>query len=108
LKSAIDERLIVGLSDTDRVQDIVEVVRSQAIARALREEQGQGDQEQPLPIARSLQEYGPSVFRIELLQADGFLDLVKSGFDEMISWVSVCVILVKSTLFKTSTKVHVL
>lgn len=108
MKSAIDERLIVGLSDTDRVQDIVEVVRSQAIARALREEQGQGDQEQPLPIARSLQEYGPSVFRIELLQADGFLDLVKSGFDEMISWVSVCVILVKSTLFKTSTKVHVL
>ena len=63
----------------------MEVVRSQAVARALREEGSQGNQKQPLSIARGLQKYRPPMFGIQLLEADCFLNLVELGLDEVVS-----------------------
>lgn len=44
LQTTVDERLVVGLCDPDALEDVVEVVRCNAVATALREEAGEDDE----------------------------------------------------------------
>ncbi len=108
METTVDERLIVRSSDPNGIQDVVEIIRCQAVARALREEGRQGNQKQSLSITRSLQEDRPSVLRVELLKANCFLNLVELGLHKVVIRVTVCVVLGKSALIKLSMNSHVL
>ena len=67
----------------------MEVVRSDAIARALREERREDDQKKSLPIAGRSEEDIPPLFRSDLLESDSLLDLDEFGLDESIICVAI-------------------
>lgn len=53
LETAVDQRLIVRAGNADRVKNVVDVVRDKPVARALREESRQNDQEHSLSVSWS-------------------------------------------------------
>lgn len=71
----------------------MEIVGGYAIARALRKESRQNNEEQTLPIARRPKEYGPSLARRALFYGYGLLDLDKFGLYKVVMRVAVGVIL---------------
>lgn len=66
LQTAVDERLVVGFGDSDALEDVVEVVRGDAIAAALREEACEDNEQETFSVSRRLYEDAPAVLLVEL------------------------------------------
>lgn len=93
LETAIEERLMARVGDANRLQDIVQVVRHEAVSGTLTEECYQYQQEESLPVAWRLEEDGPALFGVLFLQADGGFDLCHLRFDELIVTIAIGMVL---------------
>lgn len=98
LETAVDQRLIVGAGDADRIENVVDIVRDKSIARALREESRQDDQEHSLPVSWSTDQHVPTLFAVLFLELDRLLDFGELGLDEVVIRVPVCMILASCQL----------
>ena len=84
MKATIHEGLIVGLGHSDALQNVVKVVGGDAITGTLREERGQDDEQQALPVAGSLDKNTPTILLVQLLQLDRLANLGKFSTDKVI------------------------
>jgi hypothetical protein len=62
----------------------VEVVGRDAITGTLREERGQDDKQEALPITRCLDKDTPAILLVQLLQLDGLTDFGEFCFDKVV------------------------
>lgn len=71
----------------------MQVVGDQAIARALRKERDENNDQQSLTVAWSLNKNGPAIFGVLLLHANGFLDLMELEGAKGVVPITICMIL---------------
>ena len=84
MKATIHEGLIVGLGHSDALQNVVKVVGGDAITGTLREERGQDDEQQALPVAGSLDKNTPTILLVQLLQLNSLANFCEFGFDKVV------------------------
>lgn len=84
MKATIHEGLIVGLGHSDALQNVVKVVGGDAITGTLREERGQDDEQQALPVAGSLDKNTPTILLVQLLQLDRLTYFSEFRFDKIV------------------------
>lgn len=89
MQAAVDQRLITRLRDSDALQDVVQVVRSNTVSGTLTEERSQDDQQQAFAVAAGLQENTPAILFVQLFQLDCFSDLCEFGSDKVILSIAV-------------------
>lgn len=89
LQTPVYEGLVVGFRDADALEDVVEIVGSDAVAAALGKEAGENDEEKAFSVAGRLDEDAPPVLFVQLFKLDRVFDLGELGFDEVVLGVAV-------------------
>lgn len=89
LETAIDQVLLNGASISDRVQNLGNIVRHQAVARPLREKPSSNADDQTVPVALGADQLHPAVALKFLLEADSLLDLMHLQLNNLVLLVSI-------------------
>lgn len=89
VQAAVDEVLLHGVGVAHRLEDLLDVVRHQPVARPLREEPCRDTDEDAVPVALGADQLHPAVALELLLQPDRLLDLVDLQLHHLVVLVAI-------------------